>query len=150
MVSGAFRTAFSGFTAVSGIVARSASAVLALAVLASVGCGNGLTPVEGKVTLDGVPVAKGTISFIPADGKGTTCFAEVQPTGTYRVHLGHDEGMLPGQYEVTITATEIPEATKANPNPTPRYLVPQRYSNPATSKLSITVPSGNYDLPLTK
>jgi hypothetical protein len=52
----------------------------ALAVLlASLGCssGNDLPEVTGAVSIDGQPVEKGSISFIPADGQGPTTGAEI-------------------------------------------------------------------------
>jgi hypothetical protein len=48
-------------------------------VLSLSGCGDGsnLAEVTGAVSIDGRPVDKGSITFIPADGQGPTTGAEI-------------------------------------------------------------------------
>jgi hypothetical protein len=55
-----------------------------LATLLSVGCGTRRPVVEGLITLDGIPVRKGAIQLIPADGKGQTAGTGVVD-GRYRM-----------------------------------------------------------------
>lgn len=52
--------------------ARKAICTLALVVPLFLGCGNRRPVMEGRITLDGVPVRKGAIQLKPADGKGQT------------------------------------------------------------------------------
>lgn len=62
-------------------------ALLAL-FIATIGCSdqdNG--QVTGMVRIDGAPVEKGTITFIPADGKGQTAGGEIK-AGKYSVRVG--------------------------------------------------------------
>ena len=62
--------------------------------LCMAGCrGNGLTEIGGTVTYDGQPVQKGSISFLPFDGKGPTA-AAIIADGAYsvKVALGRKTG----------------------------------------------------------
>jgi hypothetical protein len=94
----------------------------ALAVFAAVG-GCGGPPqarARGRVTLDGEPLAHGTIAFLPADGKGPTA-GGIVTAGGYEVR-----GMAPGlklirvegfDAEVAFPATsaELAEQAAARP-----------------------------------
>jgi hypothetical protein len=53
--------------------------IAAATLLSVVGCGepSNLAEVSGSVTVDGKPVERGSISFIPADGQGPTTGAEI-------------------------------------------------------------------------
>lgn len=75
---------------------------LALAALASVlaGCG-AANPVTGAVTYDGQPVAKGSITFVPADGKGPSSGGAIE-NGRYSI-----EDVPPGEKIVQIV--ELPD-----------------------------------------
>ena len=74
-----------------------ASAVVAM-LLPMIGCsGDGLTEIEGKVTLDGQPLTDGAIEFRPPDDQGPTAGAVVKD-GYYQVR------MAPAKYQVVITA----------------------------------------------
>lgn len=68
--------------------------VLAAPLLAS-GCGTRRPVVEGLITLDGIPVRKGAIQLIPADGKGQTAGTGVVD-GRYRMEAS------PGTMKVII------------------------------------------------
>ncbi|MDA0253813.1 MAG: hypothetical protein O3A37_12030 [Planctomycetota bacterium] len=94
----------------------------ALAVLAAVaGCGGPpQASVRGRVTLDGEPLAHGTIAFLPADGKGPTAGGLVT-AGGYEVR-----GMAPGlklirvegfDAEVAFPATTAELAAQAAARP---------------------------------
>ena len=113
----------------------------------TLGCGGGskgpLTAVvSGKVTLDGEPLADGSINFIPADGKGT-------PSGA-KIAKGYYSASVPlGDKRVEIQASKVigqKVAYEGDPN-SPKYdikqeLIPSRYN--AESKLKATVTkSGN-------
>lgn len=69
------------------------------------GCGDegpARQPVSGTITLDGKPLASGSITFAPLEGT-TAATAEVRD-GTYGV--GQSEGLAPGRYQVEISAVE--------------------------------------------
>lgn len=63
--------------------------------------------VEGKVTLDGNPIEKGVITFIPA-GKGATAGAEIK-SGQFKIP--QDQGPSPGEYRVEIDSS-VPTGKK--------------------------------------
>jgi hypothetical protein len=54
--------------------------VVLVAAVALLGCGgnrNAMAKVEGDVKFDGQPIEKGSITFLPTDGKGATVGAEI-------------------------------------------------------------------------
>jgi hypothetical protein len=69
------------------------------------GCGGGdelpRRAVSGTVTLDGQPLAEGTIRFDPADGQATGG-GDVIRGGSYS--LPRANGLVPGQYRVSISS----------------------------------------------
>src|SRR5437660_1614514 len=68
------------------------SAVLLLTVIFLSGCGDKRVPVKGTVTLDGKPVAEGSITFQPADGVGPGTGGKIKD----------------GHYELTGPAAAVP------------------------------------------
>ncbi|WP_337176809.1 hypothetical protein [Paludisphaera sp.] len=97
------------------------------------GCGDGgpeRVAVTGKVSLDGKPLPKGKVTFVPLDGP-TAAVAEVRD-GVFRAE-GSD-GPAAGRYQVEIVAIEA--TGKQIPNPDApgttieeeRDLVPERYN----------------------
>jgi hypothetical protein len=130
-----------------------AAALAALAVLA--GCGGGGS-VSGKVTLDGQPLTSGTVTFHPV-GSGPTAIGTIGTDGRYELRIGDDRSVPPGDYLVTVEATEAvtsePSAAPAKgPPPPPRRLTPEKYAEKDTTDLRFTVKSGGntIDLPLKK
>ena len=82
------------------------------------GCGGGDSlpreRLSGTVTLDGKPVEKGTIRFMPTDqGNASTSTETIITSGTYEVPAS--TGLLPGPYQVSISAVE--EMTGSKPAP---------------------------------
>ena len=79
---------------------------------ATLGCGDRLATVTGHVTLDGEPLAggpelRGIVQFNPAGGSGVTATAYLDAEGKYRLATGSQDGIMPGPYEVAISATRI-------------------------------------------
>jgi hypothetical protein len=76
----------------------------ALVVLAA-GCGgnDNLAPVSGIVRLDGQPLTRGIVTFIPQAGRRAS--GEIGSDGTFH---NKADGALVGQHLVTITATQAP------------------------------------------
>jgi hypothetical protein len=81
--------------------------MLALTLLAGAGCGQGLVPVQGVVTVDGLPVVKAMVRFIPAEGSPRLAFGVTDNNGHFRLttYEGSD-GVLPGVYKVVISSPE--------------------------------------------
>jgi hypothetical protein len=128
---------------------RAAAAALAVALAA--GCGGPpAAVVTGTVTLDGAPVAGGTISFIPVAGGAVT--ALIQPDGTYRA-----EGVPVAEVAVTLVPPPpdvdpkvMKESKGASPRRPPAW--PVRYADAAQSGLTLTVQPGpnTFDAKMTK
>lgn len=76
--------------------------MLAAGVLATttLGCNHSATTVTGKVTYEGKPVNKGTISFLPIDGQGPSCGGPIE-SGRFTV------GLSPGKKIVRIVETKV-------------------------------------------
>lgn len=120
-----------------------------------------LKPVSGTVTLDGQPLARAKISFIPTgDTKGQGGEGVTGENGTYKLTTYRGgTGAVPGNYKVIISkrlmpdGSEVPLDDKTPPIESPaREILPPTYSNQQTSKLTATVPAtgGTVDFPLTK
>ena len=67
---------------------RYVAGIALAAVFLGAGCngGSGKVKIHGKVTLDGQPVATGSIAFIPTDGKGQTAGAIITD-GAYQAEV---------------------------------------------------------------
>jgi hypothetical protein len=123
---------------------------LCLAILLSItmsGCGNGLSSVSGRITLDGKPLAgsksvRVMIMFYPESGTGAPAAAIADESGDYVVSTGSQSGLAPGNYVVTLSATEFTPAADPRGMPTKRVLTPARYANPKESGLRAEVQPG--------
>jgi hypothetical protein len=69
--------------------------------------------------------------------------AEVQPNGTYEIHMPDGNGLAPGWYRVTVLALEPPLAVAPGQfSGPPRSLLPQKYGDPDLSGLTCEVKPG--------
>lgn len=106
----------------------------------TVGCGDGLpsvTPVEGKVLLNGKPFTTGRVMTMPDAGRGAG--GEIRPDGTFVLTTFNDgDGALPGIHKAAVRAYENPNVTDPEAD-LGKSLVPKRYTNPITSGLTIEV-----------
>src|SRR5690242_15302354 len=93
-------------------VRRWAAACLAVAVgLSLPGCSDPHrpVPVQGRVTLNGAPVAGAMVNFIlSGDGKeGRMAYGRTDEAGAFRLTtLNPDDGALPGTYRVIVLKSE--------------------------------------------
>jgi hypothetical protein len=99
-----------------------------------------LIPVEGKITLDGKPLTKGSVIFHPDASKGNATLnqphGEIDPSGTYRLFTQRDrDGAPPGWYKVSVMAQE------RDPNDVYKitWITPPPYANHETSGIRIEV-----------
>ncbi len=117
------------------------SVAFAAALLSGCG-GSGRTAVEGTVTLDGKPLQKGRIRFCPRPGTAS-------PSAGAKISEGHfslasEEGLLPGEFHVEITATR-PGSKKFYDRFSGKMVMledqylPQRYNK--NTQLQMTIPS---------
>ena len=89
---------------------RTVSYVCLLATIFLAGCSD-LASVSGTVTLDGEPLegsqqVRGTVLLHPAAG-GAAAVGMVDGEGYYDMKNGSTDGVAPGQYLATVTATQI-------------------------------------------
>jgi hypothetical protein len=120
------------------------------AVLGVPGCDQGPRrfSVSGQVTLNGVPLSAGTVSFVGqgnAAGKGL--IAGTIKDGAYSVTTDGKGGAPLGTYKVTVV-TQFPGAPADAP------VINPLYADPVKTPLKVTVVEnpepGVYDLKLTK
>ena len=117
---------------------------LVLAPLA--GCGGpSYAPVSGRVTLDGRPLPRAVVTFLPvatdgiaAAGPGSMAVTDEQGQFTLRVTGDGRQGVLVGEHRVRISTREAVIEEEEGKTTTPRELVPARYNS--NTELRFTVP----------
>lgn len=127
------------------------AAILAACVgLAVPGCGRGGSPVTGAVSFDDAPVENGTISFVPADGKGPT-FGGVIEAGRYSV-----VAPTPGAKVVRVSAVR-PTGRKLPPDPLVgeaapvdeiAAYIPEQYNDHSTLTCDVVAGPNSFDFHL--
>jgi hypothetical protein len=120
-------------------------AVMLLVVLLCCGCGRrvSLSPAEGRVTLNGRPVAGASVLVQPKAGpaaRGLTAADGRFWLGTY----ADRDGVIPGPAAVSISCHQqvpLPAAGSGEP-PLGKNVLPGRYANAATSGLQVIIEPG--------
>lgn len=126
---------------------RIASGVLLSGLMATIaaGCGDkapALASVAGTVLVDGVPLAKGAVRFVPYKEKGNTATAEpvgvLAVDGTYILNTASKPGAPLGWYLVSVDGQGdvIPDNTNLKEI---KRLVASKYGNASTSGLMVEV-----------
>lgn len=152
--------------------------VILLAGLLSVGCGKTAgdipptAPVSGVVLLDGKPVDGAMVVFAPVGGGRYGAYAITDSAGRFELKASEDvKGAVPGKYRVQVTKLvregagsqflvqeDLEHALKAGGASRPgqegqtKNVLPQKYANPETSGIEVTVPQGglsNLEIKLT-
>jgi hypothetical protein len=106
-------------------------AALLTATLVAGGCGSSVSTVSGSVTVDGKPLEKGTISYVPADSNGSPVTAEVAG-GKYEVLVSA------GKKFVQISAPVVVGKRKQYEGPDAPYdeftdeSLPEKYNSKTT------------------
>jgi hypothetical protein len=128
---------------------------MAISVLS--GCGGGpalppLHPVEGKVTVDDVPLSSGQVSFMPmttAEGKSVPpSSGTIDSSGNYKIFTGGKAGAPAGKYKIAISPAMVPMEGAKGPPKTPFN---EKYRELSKTPLQVDVPkTDGYDLKLTK
>jgi hypothetical protein len=136
--------------------------LLAIAMLASIGCGSGgshlpkTVPASGTVTLDGKPVDGAQVVFVPAGDGATGAFGTTNASGHFSLR-SYDEkdGAIPGTYKVQVSKTiqkllDGPKGSLDGGDPVRfEYGVPAKYTGAQTSGLTATIPdAGTSDIKL--
>lgn len=79
------------------------SMLLSAIILPITGCGgSGTVSVKGAVTLDGEPLPKATVSFMPL-GEGRAAYGVTDAKGNFKLTTFKvDDGIMPGEYKVMV------------------------------------------------
>jgi hypothetical protein len=112
------------------------------------GCGSDLASVSGTLTLDGKPLARTentnvTIMFYPESGSGAPAAAMTDESGQYELTTGSQQGVAPGKYVVTLSASQFDPPSPEGGPPGRRFLTPVRYASPGESELRADVEPGS-------
>jgi len=116
-----------------------------------IGCGGGGGPemakVTGKVTYQGKPLTKGTISFISTDPNRANANSVIGPDGSYSLQTTNPgDGAVVGEYKIIVSDID-PNAlnTPAPGEPVKKQerVIPEKYENPDASGLTRKVERGS-------
>ncbi|MDZ7618399.1 MAG: hypothetical protein U1E05_15445 [Patescibacteria group bacterium] len=118
-----------------------------LAVAALAGCGHrpNLPPtarVAGTVRLDGKPLPRGTVQFIPDTTQGTSgapAVGNIASDGTYTLYTAGVQGAIVGHHKVRVEARAEP---RNEMDTLPASLIPERYADEQSSELTFEVTAG--------
>jgi len=120
------------------------------------GCGGpkvkGLVSVQGTVTYKGEPLEGAAICFAPEEFETGDRLAtgKTDAQGKFELRTIGELGVLPGEYVVVVIKNEVSsakhapsldsKASRSRPKPPEiKSLIPKRYNDPKTSRLSVTV-----------
>jgi hypothetical protein len=118
--------------------------LLAVLSLACLGCDMGETrgQVAGKVTFQGKPVSEGFVLLSNHD-KGIHVTADLKPDGSYAVRMAKGPGLPVGVYLVCVCPPPIQPKGVFDVSKIKEYPnIPQKYRNPPTSGLTLSVKCG--------
>jgi hypothetical protein len=105
-------------------------------------------PVHGKVTYNGQPVPKGTVTF--QHDQGQAAVGEIKDDGTYQLTtFAQGDGALPGHHKVFIISNTADPTKMPGSSPgwtPPKDLIPKKYNSMQTSGLEATVSDGKTDI----
>lgn len=125
--------------------------LFAAASLACLGCGGPYDAyVSGVATLDGSPLLRGTVSYIPSQ-PGPASYGVILSDGSYTIKTGREEGLPSGQYVVTVVSKEESDMTSLSEGLPPKpgkNITPPWYRTKQTSTLNLTVEPGSNEINL--
>ncbi len=109
--------------------------LIVVTTTALAGCGDGRperVPVAGVVTIDGTPLNRGFITFVPEQGRSSS--GDIDAQGRFELFsYKPGDGVLLGNHKVEVVAIETISDTKM------RWLVPKKYANRDSSGLTCEV-----------
>ena len=113
------------------------------ACLASVsGCSDGRpkrVKVSGTVTIDGQPLTRGNVKFVPSGGRPSSGKLDEQGRFTLTCYDGND-GAIPGRHRVQIAASRIISDRKIE------WFAPRKYADFRRSGIEIEIEQNTDDL----
>ena len=112
------------------------------------GCGGEHeSSVSGFVYLDDKPLSTGNVTFFPSKG-GAAAYSRIGADGAYQIKTGDTSGLKPGEYKVTVVATEIPPVVQGSTPPIGKVLTPHKYGQLEETDLAFSVGPGNNTIDL--
>ncbi|MBQ9874454.1 MAG: hypothetical protein IJM30_08310 [Thermoguttaceae bacterium] len=120
------------------------SVLLCLAALAGCAKNDGLCTVEGTVTLDGAPLAEGTINFGPMAGSSGTATGAKIENGKYSARASEGEMIVNIRSQKKET-TQDPEHGETM---TFTELIPEKYNQQSELKATIKPGKNTFDFDL--
>ena len=120
-----------------------------LALLAGCGASYDAT-ISGTVTMDGAPLTKGTVSFHPNAG-GAVATGKINIDGSFTVQTATTKGLEPGEYKVTVVATDPPPPSTNGEELPGILLTAPEFGRLDSTPLKFTVEAGanQFDIPVT-
>lgn len=115
--------------------------ILAAACLAIAGCDDRpkRVSVEGVVLIDGKPVEKGNLVFVPEGGRPSS--ARIGPDGRFVLRcFEKDDGALLGTHRVAVSAKDIISENNI------KWYAPPKYSDYRTSGITVEITEAVEDL----
>jgi hypothetical protein len=112
-----------------------AYSLLVWIILSLVGCGDGRptrVPVSGIVLIDGQPLKRGLVKFVPENGRPSVGNIEGDGRFTLTCYDGGD-GAIPGTHRVQVSANRVISNTKIE------WYAPTKYADFRTSELRVDV-----------
>lgn len=102
-----------------------------------------LVPVSGSISLEDEPLESGTVFFVPEEPTGQPASGQIN-NGKFTMLTTVDaRGVVAGKYAVRIESRDTPDPSPKDlyPKPGPS-LIPEKFTDPKTSGLSVDVESG--------
>lgn len=125
--------------------------ILTIAAAMAVGCSRGpaTAKVTGSVTLDGKPLAFGSVMFQGATG-GQPARGDIQPDGTFALTtFATGDGAIVGNHRVRVVCYSSQDPAKQGQGPMGdslgTLLIPERYTSLGASGISAEVPPEGLD-----
>ena len=128
-------------------MSKTAACFAALIALGAVGCGGMPASVSGTVSVDGEPLKKGKVTFMPV-GPGQMAIGAISSDGSYELRTNREEGLGVGEYKVSVVSREMTPTDDGGPPKQGAYLAPKKYALAETSGLQYTVESGSNEINL--
>ncbi len=130
---------------------------LGIISIACAGCGDSSTDsrafaqVKGTVKYHGGLLKSGRVNFVPVAG-GNPASGVINPDGTYTMMTTQPgDGVVPGEYKVGVFNRKDDAPDNLDPGkPIPKSPddVAEKYENPNTSEVKVTVNPGKNDIPI--
>ncbi len=124
---------------------------ITIAAILLTGCGpdTGLLGISGEVSLDGVPIERGTIRLSSTEGVKQSATGAMIKDGKYAIP--REKGLLPGTYHISITAVDddapriiLKDASGKPAGSVAKELIPAKYNVKSEETVELTPEGDNH------